>query len=319
MMLTDEQRILSEIFFPGQLSRIARVERGELRFVHYTSAAVAMSIILEKEVWLRNASVMNDFSEVEYGLGLLLQAYASPSGRSLKSLIDDKFSGISAQLERAFNSWLNHFKTETYITCLSEHSLEEDDTGRLSMWRAYGGNTGVALVLNGRPFATSDATLGAYSSPVSYLSDTEFQSKFDTLVGLIEKGANHWAVLSSDVLLKFIFTAFRFAIVCTKHPGFHEEKEWRVIYAPTLQPSSIIRKGVKSIDGSPQVYYRLPLIHAPEQGLYNADIPSLLERIIIGPNRFPGATWAAFVNILEEAGVEGAIDKVWTSRIPLRR
>ena len=40
-------------------------------------------------------------------------------------------------------------RTDTYLTCVSEHKAEEDTLGRLSMWRAYyGGTNGVALVMD---------------------------------------------------------------------------------------------------------------------------------------------------------------------------
>jgi hypothetical protein len=49
------------------------------------------------------------------------------------------------------------------------------------------------------------------------------------------------------------------------------------------------------------------------------EIPSLINRIIIGPTQYPWAMWKAFVTLLSEAGVENAASKVFTSDIPLRR
>ena len=43
---------------------------------------------------------------------------------------------------------------DTYLTSISEHRNKEDTFGRLSMWRAYGETTGVALVMNNSPFLT---------------------------------------------------------------------------------------------------------------------------------------------------------------------
>jgi hypothetical protein len=42
------------------------------------------------------------------------------------------------------------FLTGTYLACLSEHQ-DEDEHGRLPMWRAYGATTGIALVINAAP------------------------------------------------------------------------------------------------------------------------------------------------------------------------
>lgn len=46
-----------------------------MKFAHYTSAQVATDIIKapgeDRCLWLRNAMLMNDFSEIEYGQQLL--------------------------------------------------------------------------------------------------------------------------------------------------------------------------------------------------------------------------------------------------------
>ncbi|MDJ0278670.1 hypothetical protein QLH51_17900 [Sphingomonas sp. 2R-10] len=38
-----------------------------LKFAHYTTAENALNIMAVKSVWLRNAAVMNDHSEIEPG------------------------------------------------------------------------------------------------------------------------------------------------------------------------------------------------------------------------------------------------------------
>ena len=46
------------------------------------------------------------------------------------------------------------------------------------MWRGYGGQTGVALVLNAAPFFDETDVLKAYSSPVGYFTQEGFASHF---------------------------------------------------------------------------------------------------------------------------------------------
>ena len=60
------------------------------------------------------------------------------------------------------------------------------------MWRAYGGTTGVALVMNNAAFqatAPSDV-LKIYASPVAYFNPTKFIEKFDEVVTNIENEAD---------------------------------------------------------------------------------------------------------------------------------
>ena len=86
---------------------------------------------------------MNDFSEVRHGWDCLAKAYNG--GTKLQAILDSHFVGLRAEIERDFNSFKQSMLFDTYLTCVSEHRIEEDTLGRLSMWRAYGVTTGVAL------------------------------------------------------------------------------------------------------------------------------------------------------------------------------
>jgi hypothetical protein len=72
------------------------------------------------------------------------------------------------------------------------------------------------------------------------------------------------------------------------------------------------------IGGIPQPIYKIPLKDIPEEGFVGAEIPALIERIIIGPTQFPLVTYEAFVELLSKAGVAEAQKKVFISDIPLR-
>lgn len=104
-----------------------------------------------------------------------------------------------------------------------------------------------------------------------------------------------------------------------KHPGFHEEREWRVIYSPRFERSERLVADIQIIHGAPQRIFKIPLKDFPEEGFVGAEIPSFVERVIIGPTQYPVAIRDAIVGLLDEAGVENAEGKVWTSDIPLRQ
>ena len=110
---------------------------------------------------------------------------------------------------------------------------------------------------------------------------------------------------------------FRLAIA-TKHPGFEEEQEWRLFYRPTERQSPGMTEETVVLGGVPQKIYKLRLADEPEKGLHGADIPSLLDRIIIGPTEFPYVSYRAFVDVLSGVGVKDAATKVVLSDIPLR-
>jgi hypothetical protein len=314
-----EQLQIARIFFPRALRAQADVATKNRRFAHYTSAEVAFSILTKGEVWMRNAQVMNDFSEIEYGMARLDTAYSGAPGKEFKALLEGMFPNICAEIENQFNGWLPHFRSETYITCVSEHLDDEDLTGRLSMWRAYGGTSGVAIVVNNTPFLGATNVLGAYSSPVEYLRQPEFDRAFSEVVASIDAARSVVSAMSREDVVANVFHMFRYAVLCTKHPGFAEEREWRVIHAPTLHGPGKVFHAYETVNGVPQSVYKIPLTDWPDDGLVGLAIPSFLNRLIIGPTQLPGTLYATFHKVLAAAGVADVEKKLGVSDIPLRR
>lgn len=307
-----------KIFFPYAFERTMDAIQKQIRFVHYSSAESAMKMLSNGEVWMRKASAMNDFREIDYGKECLVKAYKSDAGERLKATLNGMFHGITETLEERFNGWFPYFETNTYLSCISEHDPSEDLIGRLSMWRAYGGTTGVAVVVRGSPFLVPSDALRAYTSPVAYLSVDAFQVEFECLGAGIVKNADFIKNLGKDVVLGHVFNAFRSAVMCTKHPGFREEREWRVVYNPKWEQSSRIVQSVETIRGVPQIIQKIPLQDVPEEGLEGISVPDLVERVIIGPTDFPWEIREAVIEMLTASGVADAAKKVIVSDIPLR-
>ena len=136
---------------------------------------------------------MNDYMEVKHGISCLTQAYRGEYRDQFRVTLNGMFPGITAELEELFDGWVPYFQNSAFIACLSEHSKEEDGHGRLSMWRAYSGLTGVALVLNNAPFLAHVGPPGVYSSPVSYLDDESFEQEFLRLIKRISEMAYPFA------------------------------------------------------------------------------------------------------------------------------
>lgn len=315
---SDQLKTL-EIFFPYALARHTAVLLGETRFVHYTSASVALEIIRNKEVWMRKTTCMNDYSEVVYGFECLASAYNSKeTGTRFRELLDSLFDGFCASLQDLVNGWRGHFVSNSYITCFSEHDDAEDAIGRLSMWRAYGSTTGVAFVINNGVFLRPSDALKAYTSPVAYLSPSQFEAQLASITDNIEKNKDFIQRMGRDYIFNTVFEMFRYGGLCNKHPGFKEEREWRVIYSPSYDKSERLTKDTQVINGIPQPIYKIKLENFPDEGFYGAEIPDLLSRIIIGPTQFGGAIREAFIEALTDAGVADPNSKVWVSDIPLR-
>ena len=315
----EYQTAIVDLFHHEMWLEQQRIERESVCFVHYTSAEVAMSIIQNECIWMRNAITMNDYSEIQYGTACLLKVYNDGgAGARLTSFLDSRFPGCSDRFESEFNSRKGMWQYETYLTSFSEHLPSENDYGRLSMWRAYGGHNGVALVLNNTPFTAVSDNLKAYSGPVSYQTEEEFGRSFNNFVDRLIAHRELLETLSEEYIISNLIFSLRSKMLMTKHPGFREEREWRIVYAPTYEESPAIQPSFTSIDGIPQQIYKIPLRHDPAAGLHHADIPSVLNRLIIGPSRQPVTLYNSFSTLLTNKGVSNVREKIALSSIPLR-
>ena len=307
---------LNNIFFQISLQRLEEIRKNSTRFVHYTSAQSALSILKNKEVWMRNALGLNDYSEIRYGYELLRGCFSKELKPYLEQVLSS--SNLKKFIEH-FDSWTPDFLDETYLTCISEHSDgDEDKYGRLSMWRAFSNASGVALVLKNMPFLSNTNVLNTYISPVAYFEKENFNIEVQNLIVRMKQNESFLKEINEDVIKAYLFQALRFAILSTKHPCFKEEKEWRIIYSPTFESSDHLKNKIEIINGIPQKIYKIPLEDFSNHGLTGTTIPEILERVIIGPTQYPKIVSEAFIEILRKAGVDEPESKVFVSDLPLR-
>lgn len=312
---TEEQIQVFKIFMPGKVEQTEKVLAENQRFAHYTSAETAVNIIQNQELWLRNATVMNDFSEISYGMDLTRKAFSEGVGENFRNSVTDIFPDAIKKAEALIGQWEFSWLNETYLASISLHDHSEDNNGRLSMWRAYGD---VAIVVNNTPLVEVTDTLGVFSTPVRYISSLDFEHSIENTAEEIRKSHDLLHKLGEKAMINNLYHMLSMIAIGSKHPGFAEEKEWRIFHQPHPNTSPLLKKQVVVINGIPQAVWKLPLIHDPANGLTHADLPSLLNRIIIGPTDYPYVSIKAFQHILLEKGVENVEEKVVASDIPLR-
>jgi hypothetical protein len=314
-----------EIFTPLLLKKGNSADKSNLRFVHYTSAEAAMNIIKTQRVWLRNTQCMNDYSELQHGLDCLVQAFRySETGECFKNYLNSLFPEMVDELVKLFDGWVEHFLSSTYITCVSEHLSDEDLDrsediyGRLSMWRAYGGKNSVALVVKNAPFLAASDELGPNTYPVDYLGPTDIENQLHELQVRMTAHSEVILRLGKQQVFNRIFEIFKNFVFCVKHPGFKEEREWRVIYNPAYKQSEHIKSSIEIVSGVPQQVYNIPLEDIPKANFTGASIPNFIDRVIIGPNEHQTVLKHAFKELLTKAGCQNAGSMIYCSGIPLR-
>jgi hypothetical protein len=313
-------RRLNEIFMPfANRTRTAMIERKG-RFVHYTSAANALEIIRTKRLWMRNTNCMSDYREVQHGFETLNKFFADASKQQIfLAALDACAKGVGQQAIQLFNQCWNDIRFNTFIASLSEHIDAEDQHGRLSMWRAFArASPRVALVIR-LPLADRSAgsSLRLLLSPVAYHTDAQVESELQSVISNIQANQDFLRSIDRTMFCNVLLIMFMTGVVCLKHEGFNEEREWRAIYLPRLMPSPLISNSLEVIEGVPQMIYKIPL-EGRTPDLAEIDLPYMLDRVIIGPSPYPWPMYEAFTAALTAVGITDAGARVFVSGIPIR-
>ncbi len=313
---------LNEIFFPHFWEKRLALKESDRKLVHYTSAENALRIITEKAIMLRSTVCMNDYSEVQHGHKLVQSCFFENDKGLLKQFVEAFDEACSGAANEAFTLYDQHFTTNvyrTYVACIAEHHREEDETGRLSMWRAYNqGSAGVAIILDKAPLFSNAAFVGFFASPVAYLKDNEVRRYLEKVIQSAKDQKEFLKGLPRETIVNSLFTLLLFSAICIKHHGFEEEREWRVIYLPGLFPSEHMKQSSVTIAGVPQIVYKLPLVDLPDKSLLGIEIPKFVDSIIVGPTQFPYPIFEVLVDAMSKAGVAEPGKRIFTSNIPLR-
>jgi hypothetical protein len=252
-MTPDEQTAkLLNIFLPYAVRCRERILTEKGRFVHYTSAANALSIIKNRRIWMRNTTCMSDYREVHHGVDALNRYFNNePHRQEFAGALNDCHPGAADEVLTLFNQWWRNTQLQTYITSISEHDNREDLHGRLSMWRAFGsGATArVALVIKLNLRLNANIPLQLILNPVGYFTDQELKNELDAVVSNIRAERDFLRGLKRELFVTSVFHMHVAHVVCLKHEGFHEEREWRIIYSPRRAPSSFIESAIEVVSG----------------------------------------------------------------------
>ncbi len=217
-----------------------------------------------------------------------------------------------------FHQWVPNIFADTFITCISEHEKEDREYGKLSMWRAYGGNAGVALVLNPHVFFSETQALAAYTSPVLYANTEGLQPKLGEVAQRILENTSYVQSIGRDNARGAVFHALRFGAICTKHPAFKEEREWRIASSPSIQRSDYVKQFQEVIGDVPQSVLKIKLKDQPSEGLIGLKPQDFIEQVLIGPCEFPSIIARSFAEKMQQRGFANPWSKIKITGIPLR-
>lgn len=315
---TSEQQKLQEIFMPVATKKIneykkeckEKTENECLYFAHYTSAESAMGILESKCIWMRNTNCMSDYREIHHGTEAIDLFLKSQDCQNFIKALESCDQNDAAEEINNYQLTKNDIRTQTYITSISEHDkTTEDEYGRLSMWRAYGNSTGVAIVIK----INYDSLYAPYVlfSPVAYLTNQQVIESTKEIINNIVENRDFLKSVDSLAVQRFIRSMFIAAATCLKHPGFTEEKEWRIVYSPAVFGNNIMEEQIATIRNTPQKIFQFPFSN-------DLSLPNIIDRIIIGPSQYHEPLHDAFSVILQRLSIQNPKARIIRSEIPIR-
>lgn len=294
-------------------------DQTHARFVHYTSAEAAFKIISTKRFWMRNTNCMADYREVQHGFDIYNRYFQNPEKRKAFDEAFDACSlGVATEAIKTFDNWSNDLRLNTYISSVSEHRESEDLHGRLSMWRAFGTGPRVAIVFRFPYVSAAGHALAINFSPVAYLAEPAVHAVIDQAVANVRANSDYLRTLDRDLLVRLAFQMLVSGIVCLKHEGFHEEREWRAIYTPKRWSSELMEIATEVIAGVPQVIHKIPLDGSVSPLIGDLEFAQVFDRLIVGPTQYPYPICVALAEAIKGAGVADAHNRVRFSEIPIR-
>jgi hypothetical protein len=288
---------------------------------HYTSVSTLEKIVRMDQVWLSNPLYMNDLEELRYGMNAGADAFRS--SQHLAKVCDsrEEYVFLVKKFDELFSNFDSNHVLDTYVMCLSEHNPEKND-GLLSMWRGYGANgNGVAIVFDTAKLNPSEASPFIVGK-VRYKTQPERLEWIDRKLHQLAKVMATTELTEENLSLaahEFVEWLKVFALF-TKHDGFSEEQEWRIVYMNERDSQGLMRSMFGYAITSRGVEPKLKLEFSKVAQVFGSGVSleSLVDLIILGPSISSILSEKTVRRMLEVAGQANLAALVTASAIPYR-
>jgi hypothetical protein len=251
---------------------------------HYTSILTLERIAQTGEIWFSNPLYMNDVDELRYGMNLGLHAVRSHTGLR-DACPPAHYNALLDAFDALYAAFDSDSAFDVYVFSCSEHDDDIGDDGLLSMWRGYGGDgNGVAIVFDLAPLMTPDSPL--LVRQVQYLSYEQSEAWMDRKLQAFAEALRHAGgpVEDMQAAAAALFERIKLFALFTKHRGFHEEREWRLVYLRENDRQGLLTQqlhyaiGARGIE--PRLRFTTDVLASASEGPALRD---MVQRIILGP------------------------------------
>jgi hypothetical protein len=285
---------------------------------HYTSIGTLERIAQTGEIWFSNPLYMNDVDELRYGMNLGLHAVRSHAGLR-QACPPAHYNALLDAFDGLYTAFDSDSAFDVYVFSCSEHDDEIGDDGLLSMWRGYGGDgNGVAIVFDMAELLRAPTPL--LVRQVQYLSYDASEAWID---GKLRQFALALQRLGGPVsgmkeAAAALFERIKLFALFTKHRGFHEEREWRMVYLREQDRQGMMTQqlhyAISTRGIEPRLRFTTDSIGGAESG---PRLKDMVQRIILGPVLATPLALRSVVRMLEIYQPAWA-DRVARSSTPYR-
>lgn len=175
----------------------------------------------------------------------------------------------------------------------------------------YGRGCGVAIVVHPK-WLPEPIPVAAFSSAVAYMTAQQLAPQLGAIADNLIANRSYVAGRGREPTIQDVLAMFRAGAVCIKHPGFKEEREWRMVAMPGFLGTNNLTMITRTIGGLPQQIYTLNI------KVGGRDWPEIIDRVIIGPTQAPAAVYGVLHQAMIARNIPTGPDKLIVSHIPLR-
>lgn len=212
---------------------------------HYCNVQGLKGIIEEKVIWLSDVRYCNDYMEHNW----------------LKEKYDCKIDFLRSQEASDFHNALaaEKAKYREHLAFVACFSMQSD---LLSQWRAYAEDgAGFAIGFNPRyfnfspslPTYGSDALVTHGLLPVCYEEIEQDQLVQHILDEYRQKSLSAQSPDDVRKVAEACYFNLQMISLSCKNPAFKEEKEWRIVYRPTISRGD---SGLEVFGGNSNIFFR---------------------------------------------------------------
>ena len=277
---------------------------------HYTSSEALISIVAHNELWLSEATYLNDRHEIELGRKLACS-------RVEARMADETSPEVRAMLGRTLENFERWVDPQVYVACFS---FDGDD---LTQWRAYGGaDAPVAIEFEHSPLMFGYTSEGVLDRVIYDPNDQQWV--FDQLlaayadayrddvcdpIAVERRGPPLTRDEEDEIVANSLYYALWQRIVTCKDSTFNAEREVRFIY--TAHDFSQSAKSWHPEHSVPRFRERagrvIPYLSSKELDFRNVepvgDTPNLpIRSVRIGPTAEPSLIERGVRRLLDTHG-----------------